>query len=235
MTKKNIEWLGGRLVEYFTRVGFFRDPSRWASSPRRARRPRHAVEEAETEQDSHASGRGQERSPPRSPRWSREARVLADFIPGGVVSFYGPLELTLEEATRALQATAGAAGTLGDRRRRPSRPPRVGRAASSRWSASSRWRSGSSPRPCSPPCARMSGQTRHAQPLREPWALASDNAVARLEQAASALLAYGRSRRWPGCSLEGAELRALQPLALTRAGQPSGGGFRVTAPSRVRN
>jgi glutamyl-tRNA synthetase len=107
------EWLGGRLVAYLTRVGFYGDPAgvgRVAAAGAQALA--HAVEDAETEH-----------VPPTVPDEEQEAltralaplvheklEVLADFIPMAGW-FFRPLELS-PEALERLRGTAGAAETL---------------------------------------------------------------------------------------------------------------------------
>ncbi len=107
------EWLGGRLVEYLTRVGFYGDP---AGVGELAAQGAHAlavaVEDAENQQ-----------LPPTVPDEEQEAltrevaplvhektEVLADFIPMAGW-FFRPLELSPESLER-LQGTVGAAETL---------------------------------------------------------------------------------------------------------------------------
>jgi glutamyl-tRNA synthetase len=107
------EWLGGRLVEYLTRVGFYADP---AGAGELAAQGPHAlagaVEDAETEH-----------LPPTAPDEEQEAltrevaplvheklEVLADFVPMAGW-FFRPLAFA-PEALERLQGTGGAAETL---------------------------------------------------------------------------------------------------------------------------
>jgi glutamyl-tRNA synthetase len=107
------EWLGGRLVEYLTRVGFYGDPA--GVGELAARGPQvlaAAVEDAET---GHL--------PPTVPDEEQEAltrevaplvheklEVLADFVPMAGW-FFRPLAFA-PEALERLQGTVGAADTL---------------------------------------------------------------------------------------------------------------------------
>jgi glutamyl-tRNA synthetase len=183
------EWLGGRLVEYLTRVGFYGDPAGVGElAGKGAQALAVAVEDAETEH-----------MPPTVPDEEQEAltrevaplvheklEVLADFIPMAGW-FFRTLEFT-PEALERLQGTAGAAETLSTAaadlrdleqwdvpaietlvRELPQRleiKPKAVFAA---------LRLG------------MSGQTVTPGLFESLWALGRDNAIARLEQA-SALL-----------------------------------------------
>ena len=107
------EWLGGRLVEYLTRVGFYGDSAGvGALAAEGPQALAHAVEDAETEH-----------VPPTVPDEEQEAltrmvaplvheklELLADFIPMAGW-FFRPLELTAESLER-LKGTAGAPDTL---------------------------------------------------------------------------------------------------------------------------
>ncbi len=108
------EWLGGRLVEYLTRVGFYGDPAGVGELATRGPQVlAAAVEDAETEH----------RMPPTVPDEEQEAltravaplvhekiEVLADFIPMAGW-FFRPLAFA-PEALERLQGTSGAAETL---------------------------------------------------------------------------------------------------------------------------
>jgi glutamyl-tRNA synthetase len=184
------EWLGGRLVEYLTRVGFYRDPVGVGElAGRSVQALAHAVEDAETEH-----------VPPTPPDEEQEAltreiaplvheklEVLADVIPMAGW-FFRPLELT-PEALERLQGTAGAAETLAtaaaDLRDLPEwdvpaietlvreLPQSLGLKPKFVFAA---LRLG------------MSGQTVTPGLFESLWVLGRDNAVARLEQATALLV-----------------------------------------------
>ena len=184
------EWLGGRLVEYLTRVGFYGDPAGVCELA--AQGPQvlaAAVEDAETEH-----------LPPTVPDEEQEAltrevaplvheklEVLADFVPMAGW-FFRPLAFA-PEALERLQGTAGSGGDPRGRRRRPPRPRAVGRArrrdAGPRTAADV---SSSSPRLVFAALRLgMSGQSVTPGLFESLWVLGRDQAVARLEQAAALL------------------------------------------------
>ena len=184
------EWLGGRLVEYLTRVGFYGDPP--AVGELAAQGPQAlvaAVEDAETEN-----------LPPTVPDEEQEAltrevaplvhekiEVLADFIPMAGW-FFRPLAFA-PEALERLQATAGAAETLT--------AAAAGLRDLAEWDV-----------PAIETLVRelpptlelkpkavfaalrlgMSGQTVTPGLFESLWVLGRDNAVARLEQAAALIV-----------------------------------------------
>jgi glutamyl-tRNA synthetase len=107
------EWLGGRLVEYLTRVGFYGDPD--GVGELAAQGPQALVAAVEDVEAEHL--------PPTVPDEEQEAltrevaplvheklEVLADFVPMAGW-FFRPLAVT-PEALERLQGTAGAAEAL---------------------------------------------------------------------------------------------------------------------------
>jgi glutamyl-tRNA synthetase len=183
------EWLGGRLVEYLTRVGFYGDPAGVAELAAQGSQVlAAAVEDAENQN-----------LPPTVPDEEQEAltreiaplvhektEVLADFIPMAGW-FFQPLAFA-PEALERLQATAGAAETLT--------AAAAGLRDLAEWDV-----------PAIETLVRelpptlelkpkavfaalrlgMSGQTVTPGLFESLWVLGRDNAVARLEQAAALL------------------------------------------------
>ena len=107
------EWLGGRLVEYLTRVGFYGDP---AGVGELAAQGAHAlavaVEDAENEHLPPTVPDEEQDALTRevAPLVHEKTEVLADFIPMAGW-FFRPLAFSAESLER-LQGTAGAAETL---------------------------------------------------------------------------------------------------------------------------
>jgi len=107
------EWLGGRLVEYLTRVGFYGDPAGVgelaATGPQTLAA---AVEDARSEALTPTAPDEEQKALTRqiAPLVHEKLEVLADVIPMAGW-FFRPLELT-PEALERLQGTAGAAETL---------------------------------------------------------------------------------------------------------------------------
>ena len=146
------EWLGGRLVEYLTRVGFYGDPAgvgagrgpgRAGARPRRGGRRDRA-------RAAHGAGRGAGGAHPRGrAAGAREARGARRLHPHGRVVL--PAARALAGGARAAPRHGGSGGDAAGRRRRPPRPARSGTCRPSRRScASCRRRSRSSPRSSSP-------------------------------------------------------------------------------------
>jgi glutamyl-tRNA synthetase len=107
------EWLGGRLVEYLTRVGFYGDPAGVGEIAALGTQAlAHAVEDAETEHEPPAvPDEGQEALTREIAQLVHEKiEVLADFIPMAGW-FFRPLEFT-NEALDRLTGMAGAAEAL---------------------------------------------------------------------------------------------------------------------------
>ncbi len=183
------EWLGGRLVEYLTRVGFYGDPARvgeLAASGVQALAA--AVEDAETEHMPPTVPDEEQDVLTRqiAPLVHEKLEVLADFIPMAGW-FFQPLEFA-PEALERLQGTAGAAETLA--------AAAAGLRGLSEWDV-----------PYIETLVRelpqvlelkpklvfaalrlgMSGQSVTPGLFESLWALGRDQAVARLEQAAALL------------------------------------------------
>ena len=107
------EWLGGRLVEYLTRVGFYRDPAGVGElAAQSVQALAHAVEDTETEHVPATPPDEEQDALTReiAPLVHEKLEVLADFIPMAGW-FFRPLEFSPASRER-LQATAGAAETL---------------------------------------------------------------------------------------------------------------------------
>lgn len=183
------EWLGSRLVEYLTRVGFYGDPAGVGESAARgAEALARAVEEAEAG-----------RVPPVCPNEEQDALtrtlaplvhekldLLADFVPMAGW-FFWPLEFA-PEALERLRGTAGAPETLA--------------AAAAGLRGLEHWdipdietlvRELPQALTLKPKAVfaalrlGMSGQSVTPGLFESLWALGRDNAVARLEQAAGLL------------------------------------------------
>ena len=183
------EWLGGRLVEYLTRVGFYGDPAGVGEvASQGVRALARAVEDAETEHE-----------PPTVPDEAQDAltrevaplvheklEVLADFIPMAGW-FFRPLEFTPESLER-LQGTTGAAETLAT--------AAAGLRDLQSWDVPAietlvrELPQALSLKPKAVFAALrlgMSGQSVTPGLFESLWVLGRDNAVARLEQAAALL------------------------------------------------
>ena len=183
------EWLGGRLVEYLTRVGFYGDPA--GVGELAAQGPQAlaaAVEGAETQLLPPVVPDEEQEALTRevAPLVHEKIEVLADFIPMAGW-FFRPLAFA-PEALERLQGTAGAAETLT--------AAAAGLRALEQWDV-----------PAIetlvrelPPALElkpkavfaalrlgMSGQTVTPGLFESLWVLGRDNAVARLEQAAALL------------------------------------------------
>lgn len=107
------EWLGGRLVEYLTRVGFYRDPAAVGELAARGRQAlAAAVEDAETEHVPPTAPDEEQEALTRAiaPLVHEKVEVLADVIPMAGW-FFRPLELS-PEALERLRGVAGAADAL---------------------------------------------------------------------------------------------------------------------------
>ena len=183
------EWLGGRLVEYLTRVGFYGDPA--GVGELAAQGPQAlaaAVEGAETQLLPPVVPDEEQEALTRevAPLVHEKTEVLADFIPMAGW-FFRPLAFA-PEALERLQGTAGAAETLtaaaAGLRDLPEwdvppietlvreLPPTLELKPKAVFAA---LRLG------------MSGQTVTPGLFESLWVLGRDNAVARLERAASLL------------------------------------------------
>jgi glutamyl-tRNA synthetase len=184
------EGLGGRLVEYLTRVGFYGDPA--GVGKLAAQGPQAvaaAVEGAETQLLPPVVPDEEQEALTReaAPLVHEKIEVLADFIPMAGW-FYRPLAFA-PEALERLQGTAGAAETLS--------AAAAGLRALQQWDV-----------PAIETLVRelppelelkpkavfaalrlgMSGQTVTPGLFESLWVLGRDNAVARLEQAAALLV-----------------------------------------------
>ena len=183
------EWLGGRLVEYLTRVGFYGDPA--GVGELAARGPQAlaaAVEGAETQLLPPVVPDEEQEALTRevAPLVHEKIEVLADFIPMAGW-FFRPLAFA-PQALERLQGTAGAAETLT--------AAAAGLRALEQWDV-----------PAIETLVRelpptleikpkavfaalrlgMSGQTVTPGLFESLWVLGRDNAVARLELAAALL------------------------------------------------
>ena len=183
------EWLGGRLVEYLTRVGFYGDPAGVGEiAAEGAQALARAVEDAEAVHDPPAVPDEEQEALTReiAPLVHEKLEVLADFIPMAGW-FFRPLAFTPETLER-LQGTAGAAETVataaaGLRDLQMWDVPAVEtlvrelpqRLALKPKAVFAALRLG------------MSGQTVTPGLFESLWVLGRDNAVARLEQAARLL------------------------------------------------
>ncbi len=163
------EWLGGRLVEYLTRVGFYGDPAGvGAIAARGAQALARAVEDAETEHEPPTCPDEEQESLTRevAPLVHEKLEVLADFIPMAGW-FFRPLDFTPESLEARALGRAGrrdagaraAAGALAQAQGRVRRP-----------------------------APRHERPDRHAGPLREPLG-------ARPRQRRRAARAGGRAAR----------------------------------------
>ncbi len=183
------EWLGGRLVEYLTRVGFYGDPAAVGDvAARGAQALARAVEDAEIEHLPPACPDEEQDALTRevAPLVHEKLEVLADFIPMAGW-FFRPLEFS-PEALERLQGTAGAAETLA--------AAAAGLRDIEEWdvpAVETLVRELPQALQLKPKAVfaalrlGMSGQTVTPGLFESIWALGCDNAVARLEQAAALL------------------------------------------------
>jgi len=183
------EWLGGRLVDYLTRVGFYGDP---AGVGELAAQGSQALAAAEGAESGHvpplAPDEGQEAlTRGIAPLVREKVEVLADMIPMAGW-FFRPLAFT-SEARERLRGTDGAAQTLT--------------AAAARLRALAQWELpaiealvrelpgelGAKPRVVFAVLRLgMSGQIVTPGLFESLWLLGRDQAVARLEQAAALVI-----------------------------------------------
>ena len=184
------EWLGGRLVEYLTRVGFYGDPAGvGAIAAQGVQALAHAVEDAETEHEPPTCPDEEQDALTRevAPLVHEKLEVLADFIPMAGW-FFRPLEFS-PEALERLQGTPGAAETLT--------AAAAGLRDIEEWdvpAVETLVRELPQALQLKPKAVfaalrlGMSGQTVTPGLFESLWALGCDNAVARLEQAAALLV-----------------------------------------------